>query len=561
MLQLLRIQNIALIDQTEISFKSGLNILSGETGAGKSIVVESIALLLGNRANAELIRSGCDEAQVEGLFEITELAAIQGRLREYGLHSGDEPAHELIIRRIVQRSGRSRVYVNGALATLSTLQGLCEGLIDLCSQHEHQSLLHPNTQVELLDRYGSLSALMQEYREGYLELNRLQSEIQRLKSDETERLRKLDFTRFQENELREAQLRAGEDDELHAEKTLLQSAESRAQLANAVIQILDEEESGVLTQLRAVESRLKSLAQWDPASLSAHESLTRAISEAEDCSQWINRYGKNLELQPDRLQAISERLSLLATLKKKYGPSIEGLMGTLETLSRERASLEGHDERLAELEKDLQTKQASLFERASRISQKRKKIALLLSDSISHELQELQMAGARFKVDIESQDKPEALGPTGLDTIQFLIQTNAGEQFHPLGKIASGGELSRVMLSVRRTIGNRGGIGVYLFDEIDAGIGGKTAFQVGKKLRSVAEHNQVLCITHLPQVASFADHHWVVRKSTQKGRTLTQIRELTATERKEELARMLGGTEVTPASLKNAAELLKSAQA
>ncbi|MFL5813285.1 MAG: DNA repair protein RecN [Bdellovibrionia bacterium] len=557
MLETLSIKNIAVIDSAEIQFRKGLNVLSGETGAGKSIVLEAISLLLGSRANTELIRSGCDEAVIEGMFDLSEIDWMAPRLEQLGFKP--ETA-ELLIKRTVAKSGRHRIHINGEMATLSILQQLCEGLIDLCSQHEHQSLTRSGTQLDLLDRYGSLTEQAKNFAKAFEKVRALKHERDELQKAEAERSRKNDFLKFQIEELRAAALMPGEDESLHAEKQLLQSGEARVQSAEAARQILDSDEDGVLNSLRAALQKIRGLSQLDERANLIQEGLERALVEAEEASLAIHRYLGAVDLNPERLEEVQSRLSLLADLRRKYGASVNEMLETLDRLEGEFASLGQAEERLGELNADIEKAEDELRKLAKKLSSARKKVSELLATSVTGELKDLKMGDARFSIELTVKENIEDWNATGADHIQFVVQTNRGEAARPLGKIASGGELSRLMLAIRRVIADKGGIGVYLFDEIDAGIGGQTAFQVGKKLKSVASYNQVICITHLPQVASFADHHLVVRKAASGKRTVTEVVALKQSERKEELARMLGGPELTKKSLENAAELLELAR-
>jgi DNA repair protein RecN (Recombination protein N) len=556
MLQSLTIKNIAVIDAAEIPFKPGLNILSGETGAGKSIVIEAISLLLGSRANTELVRAGCDEALVQGLFDISEIPWIKPRMEKLGLETTSD---ELLVRRTIARSGRHRIHINGEATTLAILENLCEGLVDLCGQHEHQSLVRTPRQLELLDRYGGLTDQSRNVAATFVRVRELEKTRNELQDSEVERAKRADFLSFQVEELRNAKLEPDEDELLQKEKQLLQSAEARAKLADQTRDALEAEE-GVLSQLRTAQVRLRSLVQMDDSAMGFLEGLERAIAEAEDVAVSLNRYLTSAELDPERLTQVQERLSLIADLRRKYGATVADMLATLERLEGEFSSLGQVGQKLGQLTAELEQAQEKLLKDGKKLSSARKKIAAALADSVTGELKDLKMGEAIFDIQISSRGENLAeWTASGADEIQFVVQTNRGEPARPLGKVASGGELSRLMLAIRRVISDRGGIGVYLFDEIDAGIGGQTAFQVGKKLRSVAAYNQVICITHLPQVASFADHHLVVRKTSSGKRTITEVAELTAKERKEELARMLGGPELTRKSLDNAAELLELA--
>jgi DNA repair protein RecN (Recombination protein N) len=557
MLETLRIKNIAVIDSAEIPFKPGLNILSGETGAGKSIVLEAISLLLGSRATTDLIRSECDEAVVEGLFDLKDLPWMKERLTLLGF---DGDTEDLLIKRTVARTGKHRIHVNGELSTLTILQNLCDGLVDLCGQHEHQSLIRPVVQLELLDRYGSLIAQTQAVSASHGAMKTLLKERTDLEQQQADREKRADFLKFQIEELQGADLKPGEDESLQKKKILLQSAEGRVQNAEAVRQILENDEDGTLNTLRAALLKLRALRQLDEKSSTIQDALERALAETEEAGLQLNRYLSSVDVDPERLLQVQERLSLLVDLRRKYGSTVEAMLETLEKLQLEASSLNQTGERLAQVTAELEKARDALLKIGKKLSAARKKASELFADSVTQELKDLKMGDARFGIEITAKEDLNEWSPTGADVIQFVVQTNRGEPARPLGKIASGGELSRLMLAIRRVIADRGGIGVYLFDEIDAGIGGQTAFQVGKKLKSVASYNQVICITHLPQVASFADHHLIVRKASRAKRTVTEVVELSRTERKEELARMLGGPELTKKSLENAAELLELAR-
>jgi DNA repair protein RecN (Recombination protein N) len=557
MLETLKIRNIAVIDSAEVSFKSGLNILSGETGAGKSIVIEAISLILGSRASAELVRAGAEEAVVEGLFDVTALPWLKERLERLGFPNDTS---ELLIKRVVSRAGRHRIYVNGELATLAVLQQLCEGLVDLCGQHEHQSLIKPATQLELLDRYGGLVEQTAGFSVAFSHWRKLVQERNTLVAAEADRSRRADFLQFQIEELNEAALAPGEDEALAAEKVLLQSGEARVQSAEAARQILESEDDSALNALRMAAQKLRTLAGIDSRAVSMLEGIDRAIAEAEEVSLQLNRYLGSADVDPARLETVQERLTLIADLRRKYGASVAEMIETHSRLQQESNSLGEVSQRLEQISADIAKAEKDLRAMAKKLSTARGKVAQVLSESVTAELKDLKMADARFSIELSARAEIADWNLTGADSIQFVVQTNRGEAARPIGKIASGGELSRLMLAIRRCIADKGGIGVYLFDEIDAGIGGQTAFQVGRKLKSVAEYNQVICITHLPQVASFAHHHLSVQKATRGGRTVTEVVELSTKERKEELARMLGGPELTKKSLENAAELMQLAR-
>jgi DNA repair protein RecN (Recombination protein N) len=562
MLRTIKIKNFALIENAEIPFEPGLNIMSGETGAGKSIILEAISLLLGGRASLEVIRNGADEAVVEGYFDTEQLPWLKERFQEVGfedeLHTG-----ELLIKRTIHKSGKNRIFINGEIATLNMLQAVCEGLVDLCGQHEHQSLFKQDVQVELLDRYTSLVPQAHQVREQYRATTALQEEWSQLKQKEEERIQRLEFIKFQIAELKEAALQPQEDDTLQNEKKLLQSHEQRLQLVQQIEGAMDGEE-GAVNALKLALKNARHLHQIDAEVEPLTQSLDRALAEVEEATHQVRAYLNKMDSNPDRLAEVQERLSLITNLKRKYGQTVEQMIAFEAKLTGEIDLLENLSDRLNKIESDFESNKTKLVKMAKELFEKRKKGADLFTKSVEKELKELRMQDASVVFDLAfmSQDDIAAWGPETLGTqLALQVRTNLGEEKKPIQKIVSGGELSRLMLAIRRVISDKGGIGVYLFDEIDAGLGGQTAFTVGKKLKSVAKYNQVICITHVPQVACFADHHLSISKKTVKGRTVTEVQELDLTGRREEIARMLGAEKLTPAAIKNAKDLLASAGA
>ena len=562
---MIKIKNCALIENAEIPFEAGLNILSGETGAGKSIVLGAISLLLGGRANSDVIRSGSDEAIVEGYFDTEELPWLKDRLKEVGI---DEDSNELLIKRSVHRNGKNRIFINGELATLNMLQTVCDGLVDLCGQNEHQSLFKANVQIDLLDRFSDLMTQKTKVREQFKKTIALRDEWENLKRKEDERVQRLDFIQFQIQELNDAALQAGEDESLQQEKKLLQSSEQRMSLAAQIDSALDSsgdasggDGEGAATVLKHALNRAKNLQQMDPLVEALYQSLERAVAEVEEASRLARQYVNQGDLSPERLQEVQERLSLITNLKRKYGQSIDEIIAHHEKLAAEIDLLENLSTRLEGLEGEFQKEKDLVMKQARDLFAKRNKGAELFGKAVAKELKEVRMADATVDFKLQFENDVNAWGSDSLGTQVVLeVQTNLGEEKKPIQKIVSGGELSRLMLAIRRVIADKGGIGVYLFDEIDAGLGGQTAFTVGRKLKSVAAYNQVLCITHVPQVASFADHHLSISKHTVKGRTVTEVHVLKMEGRREEIARMLGAEKITPAAIKNAKDLMESAR-
>jgi DNA repair protein RecN (Recombination protein N) len=556
MLETIKIRNFALIENAEIPFKKGLNVLSGETGAGKSIVLEAISLLLGGRAQAEVIRAGADEAVVEGIFEVGALPWVKERLREVGIECQQD---ELLIKRTINRNGKNRIFMNGELATLSMLSSVCEDLVDLCGQHEHQSLFKSSVQLDLIDRFSEIESLRESAQAKFQKVMELRDEWESLKKKEEERVQRLAFIQFQIEELNEAALVPGEDETLAQEKKLLQSSGQRLTLASQIEAAIDGEE-GAYSSIRLAVNRAKALLQVDTGASALYETLERSLAEVEEGARLVRAYLGQTDLSPERLEAVQERLSLISNLKRKYGATVDDIVLNLEKLQAECELLNNLTTRLDSLEKDFEKEKDLALNDGRALFLKRKKGADAFMKAISKELRELRMQDAEVSIPLSFSEEVGAWGPKSLGTsVELLVQTNLGEEKKPMQKIVSGGELSRLMLAIRRVIADKGGIGVYLFDEIDAGLGGQTAFTVGKKLKSVARYNQVLCITHVPQVACFADHHLSINKRTQKGRTVTEVSVLDVSGRKEEIARMLGAESLTPSALKNAKELMDSA--
>lgn len=558
MLQTIKIRNFALIENAEIPFEKGLNVLSGETGAGKSIVLEAISLLLGGRAQTEVIRSGSEEAVVEGLFDIKELPWLKVRLQEVGI---DCAQNELLIKRTINKNGKNRIFMNGELATLSMLSKVCEDLVDLCGQHEHQSLFKSAVQLDLLDRFAKLEATRELARVQFLRARSLWEECESLKRKEEERVQRLAFIQFQIQELKDAALQPGEDETLSQEKKLLQSSEQRLSLMGQVHAALDGDE-GALQALKTALAKAKTLLQMDEGVDELYRALERGMIEIEEASQLAGAYLARVDASPERLEAVQDRLALIVSLRRKYGATIEEMLSHLEKLESERELLENLSTRLGGLEEEYEKARAQAVKLAKDLFQKRKRGTQAFTLAVSKELKELRMQDAEVTISLQFNEDISGWGEDALGSlVDLLVQTNLGEEQKAIQKIVSGGELSRLMLAIRRVIADRGGIGVYLFDEIDAGLGGQTAFTVGKKLKSVAKHNQVLCITHVPQVACFADHHLSISKHSTKGRTVTEIAVLPIEGRREEIARMLGSEKLTPSALKNARELMESARA
>jgi DNA repair protein RecN (Recombination protein N) len=549
MLTDLIIENFAIIDRLHVTFGSGFNVLTGETGAGKSIIIDAVGLILGDRARPDIIRTGEESASVEAVLDIVDIPGVREELAEAGFDTGEE----LLVRRIVSRSGRNRIYLNGSLATLGQLQQIASRLIVIYGQHEHQSLQRTGTHLELLDRFGSLRAELQVYRGHYREVVDLTGRLADLEQAELERQQRLDLLRFQSREITEADLRPGEDEELAAERLLLQNAERLAAATRGGYQSLYGAEGAVTERLDAAAGDLESLSGIDPELGRLAETIRGSLYAIEDVAAQLRDYADRIAFEPGRQQEVEERLALLTRLKRKYGPDIEAIIAHRTEIDREIDELDDLDSARARLRKALVEAQGKLEETGETLSLGRRKAATALRQMVEGELRDLAMGNARFEMRLTALADP---GPRGLEEGTFYLAPNPGEAAKPLARIASGGELSRLMLAIKRAAPESDGMATLIFDEVDAGVGGEAATAVGEKLKEVAGRSQVLCVTHLPQVAAFADRHYRVEKARQGERTRTQLVCLDDESRVREMARMLGGSRVTEATLEHAREMI-----
>ena len=550
----LTIANFAIIDRLEVQFDEGFNVLTGETGAGKSIILDAFGLLLGDRARPDLVRAGASEATVEALFDLTGRDDILHAFTAAGFSVDDE----LVLRRIVQSGGRSRAYVNGNLVTLAQLQPLSELLVTVCGQHEHQSLLQRNVHLTVLDRFGNLDEPLRIYRESYGLMKKIAQQLECLEGAERDRQQRLDFLRHQADEITSAQLLPGEEEDLLAERLLLQNAERLAGVTRGGYEALYEGNGAVCEVLGGLVSELQSVGEIDPELADLAETVQRSLFELEDVSTQLRSYLGRIAFEPNRLEVIEERLATLTRLKRKYAPAVEEILGLLENFAQEIAELENTQETRDNLSEELVTLSLESRAMGETLSAARKKAAQALEVGLLEEMAALAMPGASFGVAFVELERP---GPDGHERVEFMVSSNPGEPLMPLAKVASGGELSRMMLALKRLAPEADRVPTVIFDEVDAGIGGAAATAVGRKLQVVSRTSQILCVTHLPQVAAFADHHHRVVKRELDGRTLTAMEHLENDERTQEMARMLGGATVTEQTLLHAKELIAASSA
>ena len=563
MLKEIRIQNFAIIENLVVNFQSGLNVLTGETGAGKSIIIDALNLLLGGRADTDSIRTGETNALIEGFFQIGNKETLS-LVQEIGVEPEDGELH---IKRQVSNSGKNRCFLNDSQITVSTLAKIGDRLVDLHGQHDHQTLLHPEIHVDLLDLFGKSKQGHDAYSKEFLEYQSLVKNLQSLNTDEQERLQREEFLGFQISEIDAAKLSEEEEEIIKAEKNRLRHSEKIRETLQNSQTLLSNQSGSILENLRQILKELEPLIEVDTDLASPFEKSQSAFYELEDVEDILRSHDQSLDFNPERLEEIEDRLAEINGLKRKYGKSISEILSKREKLSTELEQLADNEENTKKLAEEIHKKEMVVAKLAIELAEKREIGAKSLKQGVEKELKELHMSGVRFGVDFNYP--PDAAGfieyrktklkPTavGLGTLEFLFSPNPGEELRPLAKIASGGELSRIMLALKSILNKQDTIPVMIFDEVDTGIGGRVAEKIGDKLKKVAENKQVFCITHLPQIAGKASTHYRVEKQIKGKRTRSGIRKLNFEERVEELARMSSGDKITKASLQHARELIQ----
>jgi DNA repair protein RecN (Recombination protein N) len=565
MLTTLRIKNLALVDDLTLELQPGYNVITGETGAGKSILIGAMNLVLGERADRKLIRSGSDSCSVEAVFDVTRLKALLSSfLEENGLEPCED--HQLVLKRAFTVAGTNRQFINGSPTTLNVLTTTGEWLVDIHGPHEHQSLLHPERQLAILDAFGGLDS----EREAFAQLLRRRSAIDAEKKalivDEKTYVQQIDLLRFQMNEISAARLDPGEQEQLEQNYQRASNAAKLLELSQAAQALLSEDDNAVLTQAGTMGRTLQDLQRIDPAAAELTTLQEQAVSVLQDLQAALSHYADKIDLDPARLQQLEERLNLVHSLKRKYGASLAEVIAFGADAQHKLTTLEQRDAELSRLNAELKKLDAELWRAGQTLSAKRRKLIPQLGKSVSKQLADLGFKQSQFDVvmsSLSSGDKgpnqqdasKPALHSSGIDTVEFQFAPNPGEPPRPLRAIASSGELARVMLALKTVLAAEDQIPVLVFDEVDANVGGETAHAVGEKMKQIASKRQVLCITHLPQVAAPAASHYVASKQVKEGRTVSQIAKLDGKERVTELARMLGGQ--TEAARKHAEALLK----
>lgn len=566
MLKKLTVKDYALIDSLEVEFASGLNILTGETGAGKSILIGALGLVLGERADTDSVRTGAKAAVVEAEFALgdnKDLSTVFGELEM-------DWSGELLVRREVASSGKSRAFINDSPVTLANLKRIGDAVLDMHGQHEHQSLLYEEKHLDYLDGFAQTWTERVASGELFHEYQRIKTELEALRNKEQLTREKLDLYSFQIKEIESAGLTEGEEETLEAERTVLENSEKLSSLASVSYQLLYQNDGSITEQFSALERSVEEVSGIDPRMEPTLKSISSVNDQIEEIARDLRKYRDGISFDPQRLEEIRNRLDLIRTLKKKYSGKEGTIAATLAHYDRIKAevdSVEHGKENIKKLEAQLEAKRRELEKACITLSEKRQTAAKKMAKEVVGQLKDLGMEKASFKVEVAQVE--EAEGPvqqnkkqlktdaTGIDSVRFLISPNPGEDLKPLAKIASGGEISRVMLAVKTILSEADAVPVLVFDEIDAGIGGRIAEAVGIKLKEISSARQVLCITHLPQIASLGGSHYQVSKEEKGGRTITSVAKLDHKERIEELARMLGGSKITETTLKHAREMIE----
>lgn len=552
MLRALRVRDLAVIEQVEIELGAGFCALTGETGAGKSILVDALTLALGARASSEMVRTGAEAAEVEALFDLGDAPAARERLAAAGLLDSGET--ELVIRRQVSRQARGRVWINGRIESAARLFEVGRDLVDIYGQHDYQTLQEPEQHLKLLDAFGAHQPEIDAYRADHGRFRALADERESLLQSESARREREELLRFRVREIDGAGLEEGEDERLPAEREVLRHAELIRDAGREAAEYIYESESAVTGGLAGIVARLREAERHDPRFAGPATQVEEAAATLEDAARELARLSGGIESDPARLEQVEDRIELIRRLKRKYGETIAEILRLRDESAAELKKFGRREERLAELEQELAAAETAAQKTGAALSRKRRDSAARLRKLIETELSALGLAGTRFEVRFVDC----GLGPDGMETGEFYLSPNPGEELKPLAKIASGGELSRIMLGLRALAVDAGTVPTLVFDEVDQGIGGAAAEAVGLRLKKLADRRQVLCVTHLPQIAALAGSHLLVEKRREKDRTRTGVRPLSPEERIEEISRMLGGREISEAARAHAREMLAS---
>jgi DNA repair protein RecN (Recombination protein N) len=562
MLNELKVSNFAIIDKIDVQFKTGFNVLSGETGSGKSVLLKSLALLMGEKSVSDAIKTGSDQATVEGSFDLTKRADIKSRLMELGISDAEKISQvddTLVVKRVISIDGKNRVYINGSLSTLQQLRDVVSPLIEvtghpaplieMTGQHENRNLQSKMFHLEALDHYIGALALRKTIEELFNTRSRLQNELTELEESARTKSQRLDFLTFQRDEIKSLGLKPGEEETLEGELKLIKDSSRLTEIIDAAEAALYSDDDSALVRIHRVLQKASELAPLKDKM----ESLHQAKALIEECVYSLREYGQKFNNDPAHREDLEQKLSSLRKLQKKYGHTVSEILTALETIETELLTLENSEVRIETLRKELAEITNRLQKKSTELHKMRLGGAETLSKSVNAELEDLNMKGLIFSVRV---DKIDTLTATGISEVEFMIQSSKKDTARPLAKFASGGELSRILLSLKRVVGVSEYPRTYLFDEVDAGVSGVTAEKVGRKLKSIAKGQQVICVTHLPQVAAFAHAHYVINKTQSAGHVKMTVDELGRDEQVKEIARMLSGEKITKSSLEHAKELL-----
>ena len=566
MLTELTIKNLAIIDDLTVSFGPGLTVLSGETGAGKSIIINAVNLILGNRATSKLIRTGEESAEIEALFTLNPGSPVARILESLGFDGNGD----LLVRRIISASDRHRIYINGKMATMQMLADITQNLASISGQHANQSLLKEEQHLFWLDQFGNLLDLKNRVAQTYLELTPLIRKLADFEAMEKKRIQQMEFLNFQKNDIENARITDREDEILEEQRLRLKHGETLRQAAQEALNELYLMDGSLSERLAAVSKNLDKASELDSQLKPSSEDLTDILYRIEDITGSLRRYADNLSTDPALLEETEGRIDALNKLKRKYAGdkgSLADVMELYQTICSELEALENLSASMGDLEQQIETKHEELVKLCLDLSAQRNAAAVRFAEAVERELAELDMVKTRFAVPVTQVPAApglsswlkvgdSAIGETGLDQTRFMISPNVGEELRPLARIASGGELSRVVLALKAILAGVDSVETVIFDEVDAGIGGRIAEMVGQKIRVLSGSHQIICITHLPQIAKYADHHYKIEKLVDGGRTRTEIRQIDESDRVEELARMLGGVKITDKTLEHAREML-----
>jgi DNA repair protein RecN (Recombination protein N) len=558
MLNELSIKNFAIIDELHLSFDEGLNVISGETGAGKSIIIGAVSLLLGDRAATDMIRTQADTATVEAVFDI----ASHKPLREKIVSMGFPDSEDLIIRRVISHAGKNRAFINGQMATLTNLSAVSERLINICGQHEHQVILNAENHIDILDEFGGCLPARIEYEAVYNQYQQIRNQIDKLNDLSRSREEKAELYKFQLKEIQDINPQSAEDTALADEKKILVNFQKLSGWAGKAYDLLYGEKDSALVKLKDVQNQIKEIKKIDANLKITDADVETSFVALQEAALQLRDYAKNLFFDSERLAAVDERIELLNRLKRKYGGSLDGVLHKKQEMEESLKKVFSLEEELEKLGKEEDDVRKNLRQKALDLSQSRKQAAEKLRQTVDKEIRALNMPHASFDVNFKKvNNADECFGPKGTDEIEFYLSANKGEEARPLNKVASGGELSRIILALKNILSHADSVSSIVFDEVDNGIGGAVAEIVGRKLKDVSANHQVICITHLPQIACFGDKHLLVSKKIVKGRTITAVEELSDEQKIEEISRMLGGVNVTKTTREHAREMIDNCKA